>query len=89
MTTATFELWNGDIAPVEHCGAHDTEANHLNCLVERNRECLLGTLSAEQKDMFQKYTDCSEEYLLRMMELAFYDGFRIGGKLAIEISCDK
>lgn len=88
MTTTIFELWNGNIAPCEHCGAHDSEANHLACLMARNRETLCEGLTAVQVETFQKYIDCSEEYLLRMLELAFCDGFRIGGRLAMEISYD-
>lgn len=88
MLKTISELWNGNIAPVEHCGAHDAGANHLSCLIERNRESLRNIMTPEQKELFQKYMDCSEEYLLRMMELAFCDGFCIGGRLAIEINCD-
>lgn len=83
-----IDLWNGNIAPCEHCGAHDSEANHLVDLMERNRETLREGLTAAQIEMFQKYIDCSEEYLLRMLELAFCDGFCIGGKLAMESFCD-
>lgn len=88
MTTALYELWSGNIAPVEHCGEHDTEANHLFTLIERNRESLWSELTPVQKSLFQKYIDASEEYLLRMMELSFYDGFRIGSRLTMEINCD-
>ena len=88
MTNAIFELWNGNIAPVEHCGAHDREANHLSSLIERNREALLVLLTPEQRLLFQKYIDSLEEYLLRMMGLSFYDGFRIGAKLIMEIGND-
>ena len=35
-----IDLWNGNIAPCEHCGAHDPEVNQLICLLERNRENL-------------------------------------------------
>jgi len=28
--------------------------------------------------------ECSDEYLLRMLELAFCDGFCLGGKLVME-----
>lgn len=79
-----IDLWNGNIAPFEYCGANDSEANHLIGLMERNRENLREGLTAAQIEMFQKYIDCSEEYLLRMLELAFCDGFCLGGKLAIE-----
>ena len=84
MHTIT-DLWNGNIAPCEHCGAHDPEVNRLIGLMERNRETLREGLTAAQIEIFQKYIDCSEEYLLRMLELAFCDRFCLGGKIAIEI----
>lgn len=37
-----------------------------------------------QKEIFQKYIDCSEDYLLRLTELAFCDGFCLGSHLATE-----
>ena len=80
-----LDLWNGNIAPCEHCGSYDSEANHLLHLMERNREKLREGLTAARLEMLQKYIDCSEEYLLRMMELAFCDGFCTGGKLTMEI----
>lgn len=79
-----IDLWNGNIAPFEHCGSHDTEVNHLIGLMERNRENLRKGLTGDQMEVFQKYIDCSEEYLLRMLELAFCDGFGLGSKLAVE-----
>ena len=84
MKNTVEDLWNGEIAPCEHCGAHDSQANHLLSLMERNRENLQEGLTAAQVDTFQKYIDCSEEYLLRMLELAFCDGFCLGCKLSIE-----
>ena len=80
-----LDLWNGNIAPCEHCGAHDSEVNHLIGLMERNRETLLEGLTATQTESFQKYIDCSEEYLFHMLELAFSDGFCLGGKMVMEI----
>jgi len=80
-----IDLWNGNIAPGEHCGSHDSQANHLLRLMERNHESLRKGLTDAQLELLQKYTDCSEEYLLRMMELAFCDGFSLGGKLTVEM----
>lgn len=60
MHTIT-DLWNGNIAPCEHCGAHDPEVNRLIGLMERNREALREGLSAAQIETFQKYIDCSED----------------------------
>ena len=84
MTQTIVDLWNGNIAPCEHCGAHDAEANELIDLMERNRLDLNQGLTEAQKESFQKYIDCFDEYLLRMLELAFCDGFCLGGKLAAE-----
>lgn len=84
MTQTISDLWNGNIAPCEHCGSHDAEVNHLLGLIVRNRETLREGLTAAQMEVFQKYIDCTEEYLLRMMELAFCDGFCLGGKLVME-----
>lgn len=85
MAQTISDLWNGNIAPCEHCGAHDIKANQLYCLMEQNRDILSGSLSTIQKETLRKYIDCSEDYLLRMMELAFCDGMCLGMKLAIEI----
>ena len=85
MNNTILDLWNGNIASCEYCGANDTEANHLIGLIERNRENLSRELSDAQKETFQKYIDCTDGYLLRMLELAFSDGFTLGSKLMIEI----
>ncbi|MBR2047435.1 MAG: hypothetical protein IJ960_02455 [Oscillospiraceae bacterium] len=81
MSKTICDLWNGEIAPSEHCGAHDPVLNKLIILRQRNMEKLSGSLTDAQKEVFVKYIDCSEEFLLRSMELAFRDGFALGGKL--------
>ena len=86
MSSAVLNLWNGNIAPCEHCGSHDPQANHLISLMERNREKLCKELTASQAEILQKYIDCSEAYLLRMLELAFYEGFSLGANLIIDVS---
>ena len=84
MRQTIIDLWNGNIAPIEHCGSHDPELNRMISLIERNRDALCSGMTDSQKEIFQKYIDCSEEYLLRILELAFCDGFSLGGKLVME-----
>ena len=84
MPQTIIDLWNGNIAPCEHCGTHDPEVDHLIGLIERNRGHLCEGLTAAQKEVFQKYIDSSEEYLLRMLEPAFCDGFCLGSRLVME-----
>jgi len=85
MSQTIKDLWNGNIAPCEQCGSHDPKVNQLIGYVERHRENLSKGLAAEQMEIFQKYIDCSEEYLLYMLELAFCEGFSLGSKLAVEV----
>ena len=84
MPQTIKDLWNGNIAPFEHCSAHDPPANRLTCLMERNRESLCAILTPAQQETFQKYIDCSDEYLLRIVELAFCEGFCLATKLTTE-----
>lgn len=84
MSQTIEALWNGDIAPCEHCGSHDPEANEMLSLMERNRERLCSKLTDEQAEIFQKYADCAEDYAFRMTALAFQEGFCLGIRLAAE-----
>ena len=84
MTPTINELWNGNISPAEHCGDNDLLISELHSLMEKNRKNLSSGLSVSQMEIFQKYMDCSEEYLFRMLELAFCDGFCLGTKLVAE-----
>ena len=84
MTQTIEDLWNGNIAPADQCGAHDPEINHLVDLMKRNKDALCAEMTANQHKLFEKYMDCSEEYALRMMERAFCDGFCLAGKLMAE-----
>ena len=79
-----IDLWNGEIAPCEYCGSHDPEANKLLSQMEQSRETLRTGLTEAQKERFQKYIDCSEDYLIRMMELAFCEGFSLACRLTVE-----
>ena len=49
-----IDLWNGNIAPCEHCGSHDPVINNLIGLIERNRENLSRGLTEAQTETLQK-----------------------------------
>ena len=85
MSETLKDLWNGNIAPCEHCGAHDPVLNELSMQIENHREALRRAMTEEQRELFRTFLDCSEDYLLRMLELAFCDGFTLGVKLMMEI----
>ncbi len=84
MSQTIKDLWNGNLAPCEYCGSHNPEVKNIVSLMERNREKLCAGPTEAQNKLFQRYIDCTEEYLLCMLELAFCDGFSIGSKLTTE-----
>lgn len=78
------ELWNGNIVPCERCGVDDPNMTELAALMARNKSALREKLTPQLQELFEKYIDCSEEYLLLMMEYAFCDGFSIASRLLTE-----
>jgi len=77
-------LWNGEIAPGQTNGIHNPQMEELAVLIDRNRTALERELSLEQKELLQKYIDCTDEFLYLSAAEAFCDGFRIAGKLLTE-----
>ncbi len=77
-------LWNGEVAPGQTNGVNNPEMEHLTVLMDRNREELNRSLSQEQKDTFDKYTDCAEEFAYLSAYQAFRDGFSLASKLLTE-----
>ena len=55
------ELWYG-IEPTEY-DASSKEYKKLQELICRNEEKLTATMTEEQKELYQKYTDCLREYI--------------------------
>ncbi|MGN1025299.1 MAG: DUF6809 family protein [Faecousia sp.] len=81
MENILADLWNGNISPSERCGAHDPELKDLSRRVQENREELCEALTVQQRGVFDKYIDCSEEYTFQLMQEAFSDGFSLAVKL--------
>lgn len=84
MTQTIEALWNGELAFAEHCGAHDPQANQLVRELGQSRDSLLEQMSLPQRELLERYVDQTERYTLRMMELAFRDGFSVGVRLLAE-----
>ena len=55
------ELWYGNIEPTEY-DTSSKEYKKLQELICRNEEKLRGTMSDEQKAVFEKYIDCIREF---------------------------
>ena len=78
------ELWYGNISPFDQCTRGDKQLKELLKLITQNREALDGTLTAKQKEMFEKFEDCMSEMYGITERDAFSYGFRLGVRLMAE-----
>ena len=79
------DLWFGNISPWERPFKKDGEYAELLSLVIRHQEDLLSRLNDEEKEIFEKYTDCTNEMHDLTEREAFLKGFTIGAQIIIEV----
>lgn len=56
------EFWYGNVEPTEYDTSSCKEYKKLLELICRNEEKLKATMTNEQKELFEKYTDCVREH---------------------------
>ena len=79
------EFWYGNIEPTEYDTSTCKEYKKLQEPICRNEEKLKATMTAEQKDLFEKYTDCIGEYRTITDCLIFQNGFKLGARMMLEV----
>ena len=79
------DLWYGNISPWERPFKQDSPYAELLALVIRHQEDLLGRLNDEEKEIFEKYSDCTSEMHDLTEREAFVKGFTLGAKMIIEV----
>ena len=84
VTPIMDALWDGTICMCEGCGVHDPQVKELLSLMNRNRAALDAELTPKQRELFGKYMDHAEDYLLAMTRCAFRDGFSLAAGLLTE-----
>ena len=67
------EFWYGNIEPTEY----DTSS--------KDEEKLQATMTDEQKELFEKYTDCVREYQTITDCLIFQNSFKLGARMMLEV----
>lgn len=83
MTTVA-QLWRGNLNPLHHFGNNNPDMKQLGERLCRYRDALEKSLDETAKELFEKYSDCLEEYLLVAYEQAFCDGFYLATKITAE-----
>ena len=79
------DLWFGNISPWERPFKKDSAYAELLSLVIRHQEDLLSRLNDEEKEIFEKYADCSTQMREQTEREAFVKGFTLGAKIIIEV----
>ena len=79
------DLWFGNISPWERPFKKDSEYAELLTLIARHYDDLCGRLNDEEKEIFEKYTDCTVEIHDLTEREAFVKGFTIGARIIIEV----
>lgn len=77
------EFWYGNIEPTEYDTSSCKEYKKLLELICRNEEKLKATMTDEQKELFEKYTDCVREHQTNTDCLIFQNGFKLGDDHAV------
>ena len=78
------EFWYGNIEPT----AYDTSFKEYKKLLElicRNEEKLRGTMTDEQKELFEQYSDCVQEHDTITDCLIFQNSFKLGARMMLEV----
>ena len=79
------EFWYGNIEPTEYDTSSCTEYKKLQELICRNEEKLRATMTDEQKELFEKYTDCVREFQTITDCLIFQNSFILGARMMLEV----
>jgi len=79
------DLWFGNISPWERPFKKDSAYAELLALVIRHQEDLNGRLNDEEKEIFEKFSECSNEMHDLTEREAFVKGFTIGAKIVIAV----
>ena len=79
-----MNIFCGNIDPTEY-DTSSKEYKKLQELICRNEEKLKSTRADEQKDVFEKYTDCVREYHTITDCLIFQNSFKLGARMMLEV----
>lgn len=79
------EFWYGNIEPTEYDTSSCKEYRKLLELICRNEEKLKATMTDEQKELFEKYTDCVREHQTNTDCLIFQNGFKLGARMMLKV----
>ena len=88
MKSMIKELWRENINPQEDSRNNSPEMKELMEYMARHHDDLLKTMTDEQKEIFEKFHDCWDEYVSLAEAAIFEYAFRLGARLTMKIQKD-
>lgn len=85
MKSIIEELYYGNICPDVAYGKRSDEAKELTNYILAHYENLSSTLTDKQKEIFEKFNDCTAELTCMNERDIFTYAFRLGARIAIEM----
>ena len=82
------ELWHGNIIPQEDSRTNSPQMKELLGYMARHHKDLEKTFTDEQKEIFEKFHDCWDEYVSLAEAAIFEYAFKLGARLAMEVQAD-
>lgn len=79
------ELWYGNIDPTEFGTSMSPEYRELRRLVDRNETDLRASMTAAQKELFNRYLESVLEYQTMSELMLFQNSFKLGARLMFEV----
>lgn len=79
------ELWYGNLCPIENYRESQEQSSDLIEYIRKHRKDLKDTMSDEQKAIFEKLDDCSDELENMTQREIFSYAFRLGARIVIEV----
>ena len=85
MKNIIKELCRGNVMSPEDSRQNTPEMQQLLEYISRHNDDLLKTMTDEQKEIFEKFHDCWDEYVSLAETAIFEYAFKLGMQIAIEI----
>ena len=79
------ELWYGNISPCERDFKRGSQYSELLGYIVRHEEDLQKRLNEEEKEIFEKFTEGTNEMYGIAEREAFVRGFKLGARIIIEV----
>ena len=79
------ELWYGNISPCEMDFKRGSKYSELLSYIIRHEEDLQKRLNDEEKEILEKFTECTNEMYGIAEREAFVRGFVLGARIIIEV----